>query len=726
MSTPIKQYRLTNGSSTTDATSFATASISPTGGRLVLAWVINTKATTPDTPTISGGGMTTWTQVATVLYGTIASPTYRITLFRALQAVPGSATATIDFGGVTQTACIWVIQEFANVQVTGANGADALVQSATNVLNAGDFTIPIALAAAANNDNGIAVGWGVATNNTGLNVTSNRTYGYEYITGGTQITPSVSGSIYWRDEFFDPTPTWGLTFSGFARAGIAVELALQVAADPPDPAAATSLEVTLLSDNGLFLDLVDPAIYGVGEQHSISQPVANLIFAPIFGGYQDPLVGVDYANRQADFALHIRGDTYAEWSDAYRDVIRALLDTQDYWAPTISRPGARAYLRVRQVGQVEAMEYDVLASPGLSAGTIREFFWPDNYTPNVPLNLVLSPWGRTQGLTKQYSGIWGTQDWFIQPDPLGDYPTRSRVTIQNLGGGHMTGSGNLNIRRGFLGKKSGIDPTKLITNFSLVAGTYTGYVVSYPTNSITEAFVEHGLWPTARYLSVTTAGAVTNDNMVKVSINANLKDFVGSYRVICNMVSAGSPSLGPNLRLTYGGDAGTAISNDLVTIATNGQAFDDGLFDLGPMYIPHIFQPDNIPITEFNFGIQITTTGSVSATRFAGVYLIPIDEGYVDFEASADLPRLDRIVIDDLGKSLAYYVVDNNGLMQQDLISFANYRSFTLLPGVENIWYFVSAYDKYTGLTPNSFGGLPTAIRSLTLDYYPLFSLSNT
>jgi len=134
---------LTAGNSETDATSYATASISPTGNRLVLAVVRTWRAAGEpgDTATATGGGMTTWTKVATR-----AAAGARMTLFRALQASPTSGAVTFGFGGVeSQDAAAWAILEFSDVVTTGTNGADAVVQSATG---AGTSTTPLATLAA--------------------------------------------------------------------------------------------------------------------------------------------------------------------------------------------------------------------------------------------------------------------------------------------------------------------------------------------------------------------------------------------------------------------------------------------------------------------------------------------------------------------------------------------------------------------------------------------------
>lgn len=124
---PVTQGSLTSGSDSSNVSSYTTASVTPTNGRLMLVAVLNTKGSTPDTPTLSGNGMT-WTQQATITFNTIASPLSGATLFRGV----GTGTAgaiTIDFGGVNQTGCAWSVNEFGDVDTATNNG---VVQSATN------------------------------------------------------------------------------------------------------------------------------------------------------------------------------------------------------------------------------------------------------------------------------------------------------------------------------------------------------------------------------------------------------------------------------------------------------------------------------------------------------------------------------------------------------------------------------------------------------------------
>lgn len=116
---------LTSGSDGTDTSSYTTASISPTVGRVVLVAVNSIKGSNATVPTISGAS-TTWTQVATVVESTFT----RCTLFRGVAA--GSGALTIDFSSVTHLRCAWDVIELSDVDTGGTNGSNAIVQSATN------------------------------------------------------------------------------------------------------------------------------------------------------------------------------------------------------------------------------------------------------------------------------------------------------------------------------------------------------------------------------------------------------------------------------------------------------------------------------------------------------------------------------------------------------------------------------------------------------------------
>lgn len=143
---------LTSGESDVDATSQATASITPGANRLVLATITTQGGGPPATPTATGNGLT-WVQVATVTYNTVADPFKRITLFRAMGSAPSAGAVTFDFGAETQVRFAWSVVESNNeVDTGGTNGSAAVVQSATNNANAvTSLTVTLAAFGSANN-----------------------------------------------------------------------------------------------------------------------------------------------------------------------------------------------------------------------------------------------------------------------------------------------------------------------------------------------------------------------------------------------------------------------------------------------------------------------------------------------------------------------------------------------------------------------------------------------
>lgn len=111
-------------------TSINTATITPTPNRLILIAVSQDyeSATVPNQPSVSGCNLT-WELVTTRLNS--SNNNQRISLFRAMGANPTSGVLTISFGGQSQVACFWSVDEFFPVSKTGANGVGAVVQSTT-------------------------------------------------------------------------------------------------------------------------------------------------------------------------------------------------------------------------------------------------------------------------------------------------------------------------------------------------------------------------------------------------------------------------------------------------------------------------------------------------------------------------------------------------------------------------------------------------------------------
>lgn len=119
----IAVTNLATAASTTDGSSFATASITPTAGSIQYAGITHHQAGGQPTPTLSGCSLT-WVQEETQVLGT----TRRLTVFRAF-GTPTAGAVTIDFAGATQTSCGWSIVECAGASPPGTAGAVATRQS---------------------------------------------------------------------------------------------------------------------------------------------------------------------------------------------------------------------------------------------------------------------------------------------------------------------------------------------------------------------------------------------------------------------------------------------------------------------------------------------------------------------------------------------------------------------------------------------------------------------
>lgn len=207
---------LTANSDTTDLSSYASASITPTANALILAAVTNRGAGSEETPTASGNGLT-WVEVASAVEGTGV----RTTVFRAMGASPSAGAVTFAFGA-TQTACVWSICEFAGVDTSGTDGSGAVVQSAianATAATAGtaDFTNPFG--DAVNNATYSAIAH-VDTTNTLVDT------GFTELSDTLVATPTNTLQVMWLlGEDQTPAPTWTSSPSEFAQVAIEIKAA---------------------------------------------------------------------------------------------------------------------------------------------------------------------------------------------------------------------------------------------------------------------------------------------------------------------------------------------------------------------------------------------------------------------------------------------------------------------------------------------------------------------
>lgn len=219
----IAATSLTSGTDNATTTSYATASISPTTGRMVYLGVgtiqvSGNEAAAAVPSSVTGAGLT-WTLVhdeVSTLTGVHES------VYRAYASSPSPGAVTIAFAG-TKALCAWSIVEVDGANTGGTNGSSSVVQADGAQNDTGSATdAPVTLAAFADAGNGALafffhVGVGstpTATPDTGwteLNESTN----FEGVGYGIQAA--------WRADN-DTTVATSWSVGGYSR-GIALEIA---------------------------------------------------------------------------------------------------------------------------------------------------------------------------------------------------------------------------------------------------------------------------------------------------------------------------------------------------------------------------------------------------------------------------------------------------------------------------------------------------------------------
>lgn len=204
---------LTTSASTTDGTSYVTASITPSSNTLILACVhTEISAGTPNTPTATGNGLT-WVSI-----GSNLTNQNRTTLFRA-RGTASAGAVTFDYAGQTISDSSWSIVSVDGAATSGTNGSGAIIQFATGT-NSGNTSLTVTLAAFANAANATFGCFGINNNVT--------------ITAGSGFTiinqPGVSSSrvaIEWKNSNDTGVDA---SWTTSTAAAVAVEIAPAVAA----------------------------------------------------------------------------------------------------------------------------------------------------------------------------------------------------------------------------------------------------------------------------------------------------------------------------------------------------------------------------------------------------------------------------------------------------------------------------------------------------------------
>lgn len=194
---PIVPTLLTEGSGTADTTSYATASITPTANRVLLAFVSSstTNNTNTEPTTVTGNGLT-WTRVTGVSGNTNNTSSL---WWAPTGATPSAGAVTFGFG-VAQHNVLWKVVE------VNADPAAPVAQARTHAISGANIYVTLDEEVAAGNAT-----FGFASMNSAI-VTLTPITGYTEI--GTQVTetsPAIRHALEWRQS---GTVSLGFTGTG--------------------------------------------------------------------------------------------------------------------------------------------------------------------------------------------------------------------------------------------------------------------------------------------------------------------------------------------------------------------------------------------------------------------------------------------------------------------------------------------------------------------------------
>lgn len=198
------------------ASSFTTASITPSANKLILLSVTARRgdSTQPVAPTVTGNGLT-WVEIAEIYWDTTSTSRKSTFLFRAMGASPSSGAVTMDFGTQSINLPNWIVDEITGMDTSGTNGSGAIVQSATNKNEAG-ATLTVTLAAFSSANNATYGSFGGDSFGAGSSVGT----GYTQL-GSTDGATTTAGVTEFRS---DNDTSVDVTFSTASLGGIAIEI----------------------------------------------------------------------------------------------------------------------------------------------------------------------------------------------------------------------------------------------------------------------------------------------------------------------------------------------------------------------------------------------------------------------------------------------------------------------------------------------------------------------
>ncbi len=217
-SSGITHTLLTAGSNVANQAVYTTASIAPTANALVTIAVLGHQSSAASaSPTVTGGGMSAWVEVATITFNTVGTPLKRMSIFRAMSTSPGSGPITITFP-TTESNGTWIVSQWTGVNTTGTNGSGAIGQIATpNRLDA--VTSISATLAALGGPNNVAYGV-VGTNGSAVGINPGGSFTEISEQKPAEGTNAILESLFAANQTV-PSASWT---GAFSAAILAVEI----------------------------------------------------------------------------------------------------------------------------------------------------------------------------------------------------------------------------------------------------------------------------------------------------------------------------------------------------------------------------------------------------------------------------------------------------------------------------------------------------------------------
>ncbi len=213
MNPGITPRHILANSSSTDATSYTTASAVMKAGKLYLMSVENshgTSATAVSAITATGGGAPTFTSRSTTLFNTNLN---RVSVWSCVPGADYTGTLDIAFGGTTQTGAVWSLSEFNNVDTTTSDG---MVQQTVATGNSAQPLTTLAAYGSAYNASFYTVGVGAA--NAGAPLA-----GYTELSDTTAATPAQAMHTGFQNLTQDRTPGDTITSAQWGVCGLEIK-----------------------------------------------------------------------------------------------------------------------------------------------------------------------------------------------------------------------------------------------------------------------------------------------------------------------------------------------------------------------------------------------------------------------------------------------------------------------------------------------------------------------